>query len=150
MGSLSLCCVSPHPPILVPEVGKGEVSKVAASAGALARLASEIAGIGPDTLVVMSPHSPVDSDAFIVKADREMTGSFRQFGAPQVRIQAPGDEDVVKVDLRDGVKVMTEADTWLLLRASGTEPLVRVYVEARTEGAFEKARKSAFRIVRGK
>lgn len=103
MGSLSLCCVSPHPPILVPEVGKGEVSKVAASAGALARLASEIAGIGPETLVVMSPHSPVYSDAFIVKADREMTGSFRQFGAPQVRIQAPGDEELASA-IRDFIK----------------------------------------------
>ena len=78
-------------------------------------------------------------------AKDELLESLRE--TPPRRI---GDEDVVKVDLRDGVKVMTEADTWLLLRASGTEPLVRVYVEARTEGAFEKARKSAFRIVRGK
>lgn len=61
-----------------------------------------------------------------------------------------GDEDVVKVDLRDGVKVITAADTWMLVRASGTEPLVRVYVEARSPEAFEKAKKAALKIVKVK
>jgi phosphomannomutase len=61
-----------------------------------------------------------------------------------------GDEDVIKVDLRDGVKVITADDTWLLVRASGTEPLVRAYVEARTLEAFDKARKAALKIVKGK
>ncbi len=58
-------------------------------------------------------------------------------------------EAVEKVDLRDGVKVVTGEDTWLLVRPSGTEPLVRVYVEARTKESFEKARKSAMKLVKG-
>lgn len=61
-----------------------------------------------------------------------------------------GNEDVVKVDLRDGVKVITAEDTWLLVRASGTEPLVRVYIEGRSQEAFDRARKAAFKIVKGK
>ncbi|MCG2794959.1 MAG: phosphoglucomutase/phosphomannomutase family protein [Actinomycetia bacterium] len=60
-----------------------------------------------------------------------------------------GDEDVIQVDMRDGVKVMTEEGTWVLVRASGTEPMVRVYVEARSEDAFRVARKSALAIVQG-
>jgi phosphomannomutase len=58
-----------------------------------------------------------------------------------------GDEDVIGVSLRDGVKIMSEDETWMLVRASGTEPLVRIYVEARSEKAFELARKSALEIV---
>jgi alpha-D-glucose phosphate-specific phosphoglucomutase len=61
-----------------------------------------------------------------------------------------GDKTVVKTDLRDGVKVITKDQTWLLVRASGTEPLVRVYVEARSEEAFSEARASAVKIVKGK
>ncbi|HEY5526281.1 MAG TPA: phosphoglucomutase/phosphomannomutase family protein [Candidatus Anoxymicrobiaceae bacterium] len=61
-----------------------------------------------------------------------------------------GDEDVVHVDLRDGVKVITASDTWMLVRASGTEPLVRVYIEARSQEAFDKVRKAALKIVKGK
>jgi phosphomannomutase len=33
----------------------------------------------------------------------------------------------------DGTKYMLEDDSWVLMRASGTEPVVRVYVEAGTE-----------------
>jgi phosphomannomutase len=61
-----------------------------------------------------------------------------------------GDEEVVQVDLRDGVKVITAEGTWMLARASGTEPLVRVYVEARSKESFDKARKAALKIVKGK
>ncbi|MHB8895340.1 MAG: phosphoglucomutase/phosphomannomutase family protein [Candidatus Geothermincolia bacterium] len=61
-----------------------------------------------------------------------------------------GDEDIVKVDLRDGVKVITEADTWMLVRPSGTEPMVRIYIEARSQEAFDKARKAALKIVKSK
>ena len=60
-----------------------------------------------------------------------------------------GDEEVVRVDMKDGVKVATESEAWMLVRASGTEPLVRVYVEARSEDAFKKVRKSALKIVKG-
>ena len=58
-------------------------------------------------------------------------------------------EPVRKVDLRDGVKVVTGAGTWMLVRPSGTEPLVRVYVEARSRQAFDNVRNSALKIVKG-
>ena len=63
--------------------------------------------------------------------------------------QKIGNEDVVQVDLRDGVKVVTAGQTWMLIRPSGTEPMVRVYVEARSRAAFDTARRSALRIVKG-
>lgn len=70
-----------------------------------------------------------------------------------LRKSPPGElagEPVTATDLRDGVKVVTGSDTWMLVRASGTEPLVRVYVEARSKESFAAARKSALRIVKGK
>ena len=39
---------------------------------------------------------------------------------------------VVRIDRLDGVKFIFENDSWLLLRPSGTEPLVRIYAEAAT------------------
>lgn len=39
---------------------------------------------------------------------------------------------VVGTNTADGFKYLMEDDSWLLLRASGTEPLVRVYAEARS------------------
>jgi phosphomannomutase len=49
--------------------------------------------------------------------------------------QAPkeiGGQGVQDVSQRDGVKYIMADDSWLLIRPSGTEPVLRVYVEART------------------
>jgi len=40
---------------------------------------------------------------------------------------------VAKVETLDGLKLNFENESWILFRASGTEPLLRVYVEGRTE-----------------
>lgn len=40
---------------------------------------------------------------------------------------------VVEIDEMDGVKIILEDGSWLLFRKSGTEPIVRMYAEARSE-----------------
>src|SRR5574339_125714 len=50
--------------------------------------------------------------------------------------QAPaeiGGEKVAEVSQRDGVKYIMADDSWLLIRPSGTEPVLRVYAEGRTQ-----------------
>jgi alpha-D-glucose phosphate-specific phosphoglucomutase len=46
-------------------------------------------------------------------------------------------ESVVKVDSYDGVKYHLADDSWLLIRPSGTEPVLRLYAEASNEAAIE-------------
>jgi phosphoglucomutase len=43
------------------------------------------------------------------------------------------DRAVIQVNRLDGVKMILEDGSWLLLRPSGTEPVVRLYAEASTE-----------------
>jgi len=43
-----------------------------------------------------------------------------------------GGERVVEVNTLDGVKYLLADDSWLLIRPSGTEPVLRVYAEARS------------------
>jgi phosphomannomutase len=47
--------------------------------------------------------------------------------------QSIGGEKVVEVCVRDGVKYILADDSWLLIRPSGTEPVLRVYAEGRSE-----------------
>jgi phosphomannomutase len=50
--------------------------------------------------------------------------------------QAPaeiGDEKVCEISQRDGIKYIMSDDSWLLIRPSGTEPVLRVYAEGRTQ-----------------
>jgi phosphomannomutase len=41
------------------------------------------------------------------------------------------------VDTRDGVKYRLADDSWLLIRPSGTEPVLRVYAEGPDEEAVD-------------
>jgi alpha-D-glucose phosphate-specific phosphoglucomutase len=55
----------------------------------------------------------------------------------RARLEEPphrlADRAVVSVNRLDGVKMILEDGSWLLLRPSGTEPVVRLYAEASTE-----------------
>ncbi len=44
-----------------------------------------------------------------------------------------GGETIVNVSTLDGVKYLMSDDSWLLIRPSGTEPVLRVYAEGRTK-----------------
>lgn len=48
-----------------------------------------------------------------------------------------GGRRVVQVNRTDGVKFIFENDSWLLLRPSGTEPLVRIYAESESKEEME-------------
>jgi phosphomannomutase len=48
--------------------------------------------------------------------------------------QSLGGQKVVEVKTTDGVKYLLSDDSWLLNRPSGTEPVLRVYAEAREPG----------------
>ena len=54
---------------------------------------------------------------------------------------------VVDVDRRDGVKLLLEGDAWVMMRPSGTEPLVRVYAEAATTDEVEQLLDAAEKVV---
>ena len=45
---------------------------------------------------------------------------------------------VVSVDRTDGAKFVFDDGSWMLLRLSGTEPLLRIYVEAESEAASQR------------
>lgn len=50
---------------------------------------------------------------------------------------------VARTDRTDGLKLIFENGEWLLMRSSGTEPLIRIYTEAATPAASQKLAKDA-------
>lgn len=47
-------------------------------------------------------------------------------------------QKVAEVSTRDGVKYILEDDSWLLIRPSGTEPVLRVYAEGRSQDTVQQ------------
>ena len=83
----------PHPPLIVPAVGKGGESDIVPTTEAYERVASEISTIAPDTIVILSPHSVMYADYFHISPGKGATGDFGRFGAPQVRFDEKYDDE---------------------------------------------------------
>lgn len=59
-----------------------------------------------------------------------------------------GRRKVVAVETIDGLKLDFEGDRWVVLRLSGTEPLIRCYAEAETEEEVDSILKKGLQAVR--
>lgn len=85
----------PHPPMIVPEIGRGSEAQVAETTAAYERVADEIAALAPETIVITSPHSVMYADWFHISPGKSAKGSFAGFRAPGVRFEEGYDEELV-------------------------------------------------------
>lgn len=88
-------CVSPHPPIIVPEVGRGREREVQRTLDALAQVAREMAEHRPQVAALVACHGPLQYDSFVLLEAAWAEGDFAQWGAPQVQLRFPVDEEAV-------------------------------------------------------
>ena len=86
----------PHPPLIVPAVGRGEERGIAATVGAYERAAAFVMSFAPETLIVVSPHTAMYADYFHVSPGAGASGNFAQFGAPQEAFDAANDAEFVR------------------------------------------------------
>jgi AmmeMemoRadiSam system protein A len=77
--------IAPHPPIIVEAVGGSRTKVTSESLDALAQAAAALETWSPETVVIMSPHSPAYPDAFVIETAPHLAGSFDQFGAAKAR-----------------------------------------------------------------
>ena len=96
----------PHPPLIIPQVGKGGEKDILDTTNAYNRVGEDIARIAPDTIVILSPHSVMYADYFHISPGKSAYGDFSRFGARQVSFEEDYDTEFVGelVDLlkRDG------------------------------------------------
>ncbi len=70
-------------------------------------------------------------------SDKQME-IFRNETMPNAKPFDINGRAVIGDDRRDGVKLMLEGDAWVMMRPSGTEPLVRIYAEAESVDAVNQ------------
>ena len=86
----------PHPPMIVPDIGRGSEAQVADTTAAYERAADEIASLAPETIIITSPHSIMYADYFHISPGKSARGSFAGFRAPGVRFNEEYDTELVK------------------------------------------------------
>ena len=85
----------PHPPLIVPAVGRGGEKDITETTRAYERVAEHIANIAPDTIIITSPHSVMYADYFHISPGTGSAGDFARFGAPQVSFDVDYDTEFV-------------------------------------------------------
>lgn len=95
LSSIVFVGIAPHPPLLVPEVGGKRIEPVAESQRSLREFSRRLVDAKPETVVVISPHSPSDPRVFIARSTAEIIGNFGEFSAPEVRLSFPNDLEMV-------------------------------------------------------
>jgi AmmeMemoRadiSam system protein B len=87
--------IAPHPPVMVPEVGGAQAREVRASIEAMRELSERIKASGAETVVLISPHAPLEERAFVAYGGSPLRGDFANFRAPHATVEAPLDEELL-------------------------------------------------------
>lgn len=103
--------ITPHPPVLLPEVGGGREREIAATDRAMRTAAETVAAWQPDVIIVSSPHTILYRDYFHIAPGDGAVGDMGCFGAPEVRIQASYDtllrEEIIRRAEAEGLHAGT-------------------------------------------
>ncbi|OEF95854.1 AmmeMemoRadiSam system protein A [Desulfuribacillus alkaliarsenatis] len=78
--------VVPHPPIIVPEIGKGKEKEAQITVDGLVGIAKHISVLKPQVIICITPHGNVFSDGICVLDKAELSGSFANFGNPDLKL----------------------------------------------------------------
>ena len=96
----------------------------------IAQSGKTLQGLVEDLLADVGPAFYERTDLRLSRpvAKKEMTEFLTKQAPAEI-----GGEKVNEISQRDGVKYIMADDSWLLIRPSGTEPVLRVYAEGRTQ-----------------
>ena len=86
----------PHPPLIVPAVGRGDQRRIQSTIDAYEHATSALLDLEPDCIVITSPHAPLFRDGFHVTTDAQLEGDMARFRAPNERICATCDVELAR------------------------------------------------------
>ena len=84
--------IAPHPPLIIPTVGRGREREVQATIDAYRTAAKQVAAWEPEALIITSPHQIMYTDYFHISPGRSAAGDMSTFGAPETRLTIRYDE----------------------------------------------------------
>lgn len=80
---------------MVPEVGRESIAAVRQSIEAMTELSERLIASGAETVILISPHAPLEIDSFVAYEGPEVYGDFANFHAPETSVSAPLDRELL-------------------------------------------------------
>jgi len=85
--------IMPHPPIILPPIGKGEEGKIQKTADACREIGAHIAALQPETIVLVSPHSLAYTDYIQLARGKSAKGDMGKFRASEIKLSVDYDQE---------------------------------------------------------
>lgn len=99
MNLITNAMIVPHPPIIVPNIGKGEERKIQNITDAYKDAAKRLIDSRPDTVVIISPHAPSYFDYIQISSGKEAYGNLGQFRDREDSFHIRYDQELIeKID----------------------------------------------------
>ena len=83
--------IAPHPPIILPQIGKGEEERASNTILGMQKIAEDIKNIKPETIAIITPHGNVFGDALCINVEENLLGDFSQFGHSKIKFNIKND-----------------------------------------------------------
>lgn len=83
--------IVPHPPILIPTIGKENINQLKATAGSYLKLEQDLYASQAETIIIISPHGHLQAEAFTINLNPEFKGDFKEFGDLTTKFSLEGD-----------------------------------------------------------
>src|SRR5947209_4301677 len=93
--SIVFAGIAPHPPIMVPEVGRDAIVGVRSSIDAMRELTERVIRSGAETVIIISPHAPLEPDAFVAYDGPQLSADFANFRGTAVGAQSGIDVELM-------------------------------------------------------
>lgn len=89
--------IVPHPPLIIPEVGKGKEKRIQHTIDAYHQIAKEIGELQPETILIVTPHATMYTDYIHLSPGNRASGNLRAFGEDTVSINIKYDTELVSM-----------------------------------------------------
>jgi len=101
--SLVFAAITPHPPMLIPSIGKESIKKLEKTRIALEQMEKDLYVTHPDILLIISPHGSYFNDAFTINMNSQYQTDLREFGDLATKLKFTGDLQLATL-IREGTK----------------------------------------------
>ena len=103
--------IVPHPPLIIPTVGRGREQEVQVTIDAYRAAAKQVAAWEPEVLIITSPHQIMYADYFHISPRQGATRDMSAFGASQTKLRVDYDsplrEEIIRCGEAAGLQVGT-------------------------------------------
>ena len=109
-GAIKAAWQLPHPPVVVPEVGRGREKEISKTLESMRIASDSIINSGADTIIIFSPHAPAYREQIAVNGYGALKGDLSRFGARKAAVAFEGDaglsDSICKEALKAGIRAI--------------------------------------------